>query len=921
MDDNKKIKNTIQETLVEVPAGTKREQMPKRIGRYEIISELGRGGMGVVFKAQDSKLHRIVALKVLIGNILTQERKERFFAEARSMAKLNHENIIKLYDYGEDNGVCFFTMDYIEGQTLDEVLKQKAMSLKQTVALIEKICQAMHYCHSQKIIHRDLKPSNIMIKNGKPYVMDFGIAKEVSEDGLTKPGSIMGSPHYMSPEQAEGDRKKIDHRSDIYSLGMILYRCLTGKTGFAGDSIMKTLMKIMKEDPVAPRQINPRIPENLEKICLKALEKKRENRYQSMHLFARYLRRFLDGGKVNLRLAKKEKAANKTWLWVSISAIVFVLVALMSMMTTSPLDELREEAETYIAEGFSQKAVTTAQQILHKEITDDEAWEIWFLGNYQLLSKSFFADVKNNIKKMEKNFPFSLETERDALQHALDTHDFIAQKSFKKAQNALHKLRDKNALLMDDHLTKTVANLQKNLKDMQAALEKEMAEQKRKDLEREKQQAKEKERQRLASKQQQNDNNTSSEEKPFRKILKDQPFRKILEEEPSTNTTTQMFRYNPARNGHTTAPDVTRPTVKYQMFIDEFPFITAPVIHDNMLYIHSIIAVYKIDLRNNKIISAFSKLHKKVHEQPRTFKKRHRTVPEERSALLLHKGILYFACNHPNPNKNYSDFCAVQTRGRGKLIASAPIPSRITTSPTVYKDTIYIGCQDGNVYALKLQGNTFHIQKKYLGKKLRAVVSAPVLYRDQLIFQCDGMSIFRYKLNLPSHQPTSIRVDHWGATTPVAYDDMTFAATATGAVVCIDKSFQNVEWHHQGPEVPIHSSLGVSGNYVYMFFSDGVFQIYDRAQKKPAAFGYIGPTRCSPVITKRYMYIGNNASQDEGSILHVFDLNNLIHKKNKIRIHHESKPLQGDIVAEPLLYNGRIYVVTTAGNLYVMGNE
>lgn len=307
-------KTTVAESYDNMVVGSATtRQMPQKIGRYKIIEELGRGGMGVVYKAIDPQINRTVALKVLLNNtILTQEKTQRFFNEMRSIGQLNHPQIIRLYDHGQDQGIYFFTMDYIEGKTLSEILKERKLPLKKAVAIVEQVAITIHHAHTNKIIHRDLKPSNILIaKDGKAYIMDFGIAKiENNDQSITSTGAIMGTPAFMSPEQAHGEKRKIDHRTDVYSLGAILYNTITGKTcfGTTGSSV-EILMKILKEEPLAPSQINNRVPKDLENICLKALAKDKDQRYDSAYLMAKDLRSFLQGKKLtqNFLVLKTKK--------------------------------------------------------------------------------------------------------------------------------------------------------------------------------------------------------------------------------------------------------------------------------------------------------------------------------------------------------------------------------------------------------------------------------------------------------------------------------------------------------------------------------------------------------------------------------------------------------------------------------------
>ncbi|WP_372366305.1 protein kinase [Candidatus Uabimicrobium sp. HlEnr_7] len=985
MDENEQTHNSAQETLAAMPTSAGKEKIPTQIGRYKIISELGRGGMGIVFKAQDSKLKRTVALKVLIGNILTNERKARFFAEAQSMAKLTHENIIKLYDYGEDQGVCFFTMDYIDGQTLDQIMKQKRFSYKKTAALLEKICLAMDYCHSQKIIHRDLKPSNIMIKDDKPYIMDFGIAKaETSEDGLTKSGAIIGSPHYMSPEQAEGDRRNIDYRTDIYSSGMILYYCLTGKSCFSGESAIKILMKIMRETPIPPTQVNPKIPKGLENICLKALSKRKEDRYESMRFFARDLNRFLRGGQVKVRIpkqkpSKQKSSKNKYWAFTSI-AVVFILIIFVALAEPSPLERLKTQAEEYLVGGFSQEAIITTQDILNTDSYNEEVWDIWFTANYQLLSKNSFSKVKENIERLRKKIPTSFEIETKALDHSLEAHSLIAKKSLRNAKKQILKLRNNDKFFTQTLLQTTAKNLEQLISQTQIDIQKEtlalqkrqqkekeqkQAEEKRRkeleamhakneqlalELERTKKEKKEKEAQQLTPrefiqkriKEAKNDikdnvvdnvrDKVKQIEKDIRKKLENPqvPDKEILKKDlQQAQESTQMFRRNIRRDGITSQPDVLDLIIKNKCFLESVPLLTPPVAIGNALYVHNNLAVYRLNIETLEPEWTFFKLQNRFTKTPHIVPPREKFFKRdyEYSALLWDQGILYFASNLPgkgsrrprrNKKNNISNsFHAIDTTSKTpKIIDRIDIPSKITTSPLIHNNRIYFGCLNGSVYALNFKNNKFSIAAKYPSRKNKAIISSPLIYNNKLIFRCDGKYIYSYSLTTKKMNQKFIGGGTFS--TPVAYDDYIFVANREGNIGCLTDSLEE-EWLMDGEGIPIKSSLAIAKDTIYAFFSNGHFWALSRdLDDETVYYGSVGPTRCSPTMTKQYLYIGNDASSKEGGIVHIFDLYDLANDDGEIQIFNESSPVNGSIVAEPLLYNKKLITVTETGWLYVM---
>lgn len=267
----------------------------RMFGRYQILDEIGSGGMGRVYKAYDSRLDRLIALKVLIsGGAASPKQIERFLREARATAKLRHPNIVRLYDIGTEDGQNYFTMDFLEGLSLNAYVQKFLPTIFQRVAIMIKVGNAVHHAHTQDVIHRDIKPTNILVDaQQEPKVMDFGLAKMVSaDDHLSKTGDVLGTPAYMSPEQSES--KTIDSRSDVYSLGATLYEVLVGKPPFQGESYIDILHKIVHKDPPAPRKLKPDIPSNLEAICLKCLEKDPGRRYQSALQFVEDLQNFLD---------------------------------------------------------------------------------------------------------------------------------------------------------------------------------------------------------------------------------------------------------------------------------------------------------------------------------------------------------------------------------------------------------------------------------------------------------------------------------------------------------------------------------------------------------------------------------------------------------------------------------------------------
>src|SRR5581483_1952384 len=274
----------------------RKDELPDKLSGLKVLSEIGSGGMGRVLLAVDERLGRKVAIKTLKPLYLNNTiLRTRFMQEARSLAKLNHPNIVRIYNLGQPEEIPHFVMEYVEGVSLSEAAKP--LTLNQTVALMHKAVLAVEFLHQHQLIHRDLKPGNILVgPDLEPILLDFGLARSVETDGnkLTRAGEVAGTPDYFSPEQARGE-SQLDARSDIFSLGAIFYQLLTGTVPFRADSLSVQIDKIRTEDPVLPRRHNSTLPGDLQNICLKALEKNPADRYGSAREMADDLARFLAG--------------------------------------------------------------------------------------------------------------------------------------------------------------------------------------------------------------------------------------------------------------------------------------------------------------------------------------------------------------------------------------------------------------------------------------------------------------------------------------------------------------------------------------------------------------------------------------------------------------------------------------------------
>src|SRR5262245_19556507 len=266
------------------------------LGDYELLEEVGRGGQGVVFRARQKSLNRIVALKVIsLGQWASKAHLKRFRLEAEAAARLEHPGIVPIHEVGERDGSCYFSMKFVEGGQLDEVVRQAPMSIRQAAELIAKVARTVHYAHEHGILHRDIKPGNILLDaKGEPHLTDFGLARLVeSESSVTQTLDVLGTPSYMAPEQAVGNNAAVSSATDVYGLGAVLYQLLTGQPPFAGGTTYETIKLLENTEPRPLRLLNPKIDRDLSTICLKCLEKDPKRRYSSALALAEDLERWL----------------------------------------------------------------------------------------------------------------------------------------------------------------------------------------------------------------------------------------------------------------------------------------------------------------------------------------------------------------------------------------------------------------------------------------------------------------------------------------------------------------------------------------------------------------------------------------------------------------------------------------------------
>jgi eukaryotic-like serine/threonine-protein kinase len=282
---------------------------------FQILGILGRGGMGVVYRAKQSALGRLVALKMILAGAHARERDlERFRAEAQAVARFQHPNIVQVFEVGEADGLPYFALEFVPGGTLAGKLKHEPQPPKYAAETVEALAKAMQYAHARHIVHRDLKPANILVgEDGAPKITDFGLAKQLEGASIeTQAGTVLGTPSYMAPEQASGDVDKVGPPADVYALGAILYDMLTGRPPFTGSSVLDTLDMVRRVEPVPPTQLAGRLPRDIETICLKCLQKDPAKRYATAGELADDLRRFLDGKPI---LARPVGPVERAWRW------------------------------------------------------------------------------------------------------------------------------------------------------------------------------------------------------------------------------------------------------------------------------------------------------------------------------------------------------------------------------------------------------------------------------------------------------------------------------------------------------------------------------------------------------------------------------------------------------------------------------
>ncbi|MBI2823851.1 MAG: serine/threonine protein kinase [Planctomycetia bacterium] len=417
---------------------------------YEILEVLGRGGMGVVYKARQVSLSRIVAIKMLSGG-----SRARFRVEAEAIARLQHPNIVQIHEVGEAQGQPYFSQEHIAGGSLADRLDGAPWSAKAAARLVRTLAEAMHFTHSRGIVHRDLKPANVLMADGgTPKISDFGLAKQLeSNSGQTATGDIMGSPSYMSPEQASGVTREITAAADVYSLGAILYELVTGRPPFRAETAVDTVLLVLSDEPVAPRRLQPKLPRDLETICLKCLEKSPRNRYASAQELADDLGRFLAGEPIRarpvplwVRAAKwaRRRPAAAAAIGIALLAATILLVGgtIYNVRLNAALARVQREQERRAA------TLAQAQEVVERLLGDFNQRQLAGLPHAEPVRRELLTAALQFCEEMQRQNPEEPEVRWQlgrAQRQAADLQALLgepaeAEKSYDRAIGVLQAL-------------------------------------------------------------------------------------------------------------------------------------------------------------------------------------------------------------------------------------------------------------------------------------------------------------------------------------------------------------------------------------------------------------------------------------------------------------------------------------------------
>jgi WD40 repeat protein/predicted Ser/Thr protein kinase len=432
-------------------------------GGLELFEEIGRGGMGVVYRARQQGLDRIVAVKVLLrAQFAGKEERERFHREAQAAARLKHEGIVSIIDVGEDDGVPWFSMEHIAGKSLEQLVREHPMQASDAAKCVQSIAQALQHAHENGVLHRDLKPSNILLdEENTPHITDFGIARIATSSTtaaqLTRTGQMLGSPGYAAPEQALAGSAEV--RTDVYGLGALLYHLLTGRPPFQGPTLDAILVQLRENEPLSPRKLNPSVPRDLETICLKCLQKAPEARYASASAVADDLGRFLDGGAI---LARPISLPGRLWRWTrrhpGIAAMLVIIVLLVGGMIGGSLAFARHQARMEHRTSLISEARSLRQTRLAGSRTEalsklGEAWAI--SPSDEIRTEAVACLILPEIGRLSRerletpNLTRSADGMREVV---LDASGLLVRETVSKREIArLSKMKPGSLVKLDDH--------------------------------------------------------------------------------------------------------------------------------------------------------------------------------------------------------------------------------------------------------------------------------------------------------------------------------------------------------------------------------------------------------------------------------------------------------------------------------------